>query len=150
MGSTDDTFYARVYLGHYARAVGHEFLEFEIFDNGTILYSNNSKYKNEALIKRELQASPAVISLLRQMVDNSRIVDLDDSLWPFANKIGKTELEIVSGNYHICFETAKQFSLAEIEGSRDPKGLGCFVDLVQELKSLVLNLVHIHFVRNPL
>lgn len=45
-------FYCRYYVGHKGR-FGHEFMEFEITNDGRLRYSNNSNYKRDIMIRKE-------------------------------------------------------------------------------------------------
>ena len=42
----------------------------------------------------------------------------DDSIWPQPDRVGRQELEIVSGDQHISFTTTKIGSLIDIKSSR--------------------------------
>lgn len=48
----EDEFYVRYYVGHKGK-FGHEFLEFEFRPNGKLRYANNSRYKQETIIRKE-------------------------------------------------------------------------------------------------
>ena len=48
-----DPFYCRYYVGHKGK-FGHEFMEFEIISDGKLRYSNNSNYKNDFMIRKEV------------------------------------------------------------------------------------------------
>lgn len=58
-----DAFYLRYYVGHRGK-FGHEFLEFEFRPDGKYLvcliflgklrYANNSNYKNDTMIRKEV------------------------------------------------------------------------------------------------
>ncbi len=47
-----DNFYCRYYVGHKGK-FGHEFMEFEVTNDGKLRYSNNSNYKNDFMIRKE-------------------------------------------------------------------------------------------------
>lgn len=53
---------------------GHEFLEFEIKGDGKLRYANNSNYKNDSLIKKEITLSPAMIDVIKQIIADSDII----------------------------------------------------------------------------
>ena len=55
----------------------------------------------------------------------------DDNNWPEPDRVGRQELEIVMGNEHISFTTAKIGSLVDVNTSKDPEGLRIFYYLVQ-------------------
>ncbi|GAA6012418.1 hypothetical protein JCM10207_007080 [Rhodosporidiobolus poonsookiae] len=139
--------YLRYYAGHVG-SYGHEFIEFEI-SQGRLRFALNSNYRNESLIRREMFLSPATIAEFQRIVDESEVVKEDDANWPKKNVVGKQELEIKSGNYHISFETAKIGSLVDVQNSDDPEGLRVFYYLVQDLKIFVYSLISLHFKIKP-
>jgi protein mago nashi len=113
---------------------------------------NNSRYKNDDKIKKEMYVSEEILEELKKMILESEILNADDKNWPVADKIGKQELEIVLNNEHISFNTTKIGTLSEALKSEDPKGLfifnislKIFYYLVQDLKCFVLSLVSLHF-----
>ena len=136
-------FYCRYYVGHSGR-FGHEFLEFEIRDDGTIRYANNSNYKRDSLIKKQVCVAPAVIEELKKIIRSSKILEADDTNWPNPDRGGRQELEILTDQQHISFSTNKTALMAEILDSKDPDGLSRFFYLAQDLKQLVLSMVAIH------
>ncbi|KAG7127468.1 Protein mago nashi like protein [Verticillium longisporum] len=154
MADTSDTFYMRYYSGHSGR-FGHEFLEFDFRVVGDGLsaiarYANNSNYRNDSLIRKEMCVSSLVIEEIRRIIKSSEIMKEDDSKWPQKNKDGRQELEIRLGNDHISFETAKIGSLVDVTESADPEGLRVFYYLVQDLKALVFSLIALHFKIKPI
>ena len=44
-------------VGHHGE-FGHEFLEFEITEDGRLRYGNNSNYRNDILIRKEGESRP--------------------------------------------------------------------------------------------
>jgi len=142
-------FYVRYYVGHKGK-FGHEFLEFEFRPDGKIRYANNSHYKNETMIRKEVHVSDSVLQELKRIIEDSEILREDDSLWPEPDRIGKQELEIVMGSDHISFTTTKIGSLLEVQESKDPEGLRIFYYLVQDLKLLVFSLINKHFKIQPI
>ncbi|AYO44528.1 Mago nashi protein [Malassezia restricta CBS 7877] len=141
-------FYVRYYTGHKGRH-GHEFLEFE-YDRGRLRYANNSNYRNDSLIRKEMWISPLMTDQLRSIVESSEILKEDDTTWPKRNANGRQELEIRLGKEHISFETAKLGSLIEVQDSEDPEGLRVMYYLVQDLKCLVFSLISMHFKIKPI
>ena len=102
---------------------------------------------------------------LRRIIEDSEIMAEDDELWPQPDRVGRQELEIVIGDEHISFTTSKigredkcygtdllfyyadtkplimyirNFSLVDVNQSRDPDGLRCFYYLVQVINSCEL------------
>ena len=145
----DEDFYLRYYVGHRGK-FGHEFLEFELRPDGKLRYANNSNYKNDTMIRKEVYVSKCVVQEFKRIIEDSDIVQEDDSMWPQADRIGRQELEIVHGETHISFTTSKIGSLVDVNGSKDPEGLRCFYYLVQDLKCLVFSLIGLHFKIKPI
>ncbi|KAI4170471.1 MAG: hypothetical protein LQ343_004974 [Gyalolechia ehrenbergii] len=149
MAASNDSFYVRYYSGHSGR-FGHEFLEFDFRTLGdgrsaSARYANNSNYRNDSLIRKEMCVSSLLIAEIKRIIKESEIMKEDDSKWPEKNKDGRQELEIRLGNEHISFETAKIGSLVDVTESADPEGLRVFYYLVQDLKALVFSLISLHF-----
>ncbi|GAA5926844.1 hypothetical protein JCM10213_002464 [Rhodosporidiobolus nylandii] len=142
-----DPLYLRYYSGHVG-SYGHEFIEFEI-SQGRLRFALNSNYRNESLIRREMFLSPATLAEFKRIVEESEVVKEDDANWPKKNVVGKQELEVKLGNYHISFETAKIGSLVDVQNSDDPEGLRVFYYLVQDLKIFVYSLISLHFKIKP-
>lgn len=59
-GPKEDDFYVRFYVGHKGR-FGHEFLEFEFRPSGKLRYANNSRYKQETIIRKEGEVSLLIL-----------------------------------------------------------------------------------------
>jgi len=152
--ANSEPFYLRYYSGHSGR-FGHEFLEFDfrvVGDGRSAVarYANNSNYRNDSLIRKEMCVSSLIIDEIRRIVKSSEIMKEDDGKWPQKNKDGRQELEIRLGNEHISFETAKIGSLIDVTESADPEGLRVFYYLVQDLKALVFSLTSLHFKIKPI
>merc|ERR1712023_614274 len=124
----DEEFYLRYYVGHKGK-FGHEFLEFEFRPDGKLRYANNSNYKNDTMIRKEVFVTQAVMDEVKRIIEESELLSEDDSSWP--------ELEVVLGNEHISFATTKIGSLLEVQQSKDPEGL-------------VFSLVGLHFKIQPI
>ncbi|KAJ8106225.1 hypothetical protein OPT61_g9678 [Boeremia exigua] len=140
--------------GHQGR-FGHEFLEFDfrVLGDGrsaSARYANNSNYRNDSLIRKEMCVSDALVAEIKRIVKESEILKEDDTKWPQKNKDGRQELEIRLGSEHISFETAKIGSLQDVQDSSDPEGLRVFYYLVQDLKALVFSLIALHFKIKPI
>lgn len=67
-----EEFYLRYYVGHKGK-FGHEFLEFEFRDDGRLRYANNSQYKAENLIRKEVFVNALVIEELKRIISDSEI-----------------------------------------------------------------------------
>lgn len=74
----------------------------------------------------------------------------DDANWPEPDRVGRQELEILSGGDHVSFTTSKIGSLVDVNGSKDPEGLRCFYYLIQDLRCLVISLIGLHFKIKPI
>jgi len=129
---------------------GHEFLEFEFRPDGKLRYANNSNYKNDSMIRKEVNVSKTVMNELKRIVEESEIMKEDDKLWPMEDKVGKQELEIVYGDEHISFTTSKLGSLIDVQESDDPEGMRVFYYLIQDLKCFVFSLISSHFKIKPI
>ncbi|KAI8854458.1 putative mago nashi [Chytridium lagenaria] len=144
-----EDFYVRYYVGHMGK-FGHEFLEFEFRPDGKLRYANNSNYKNDTMIRKEVFCSTSLMKELKRIVEDSDIMKEDDNLWPMPDRVGRQELEIVMGDEHISFTTAKIGSLSDVTSSKDPEGLRVFYYLIQDLKCLVFSLISLHFKIKPI
>lgn len=144
-----EEFYLRYYVGHKGK-FGHEFLEFEFKPDGKLRYANNSNYKNDTMIRKEVHVNQLILDELTRIVEDSEIMQEDDTAWPDPDRVGRQELEILIGNQHISFTTSKIGSLIDVDRSKDPEGLRCFYYLVQDLKCLVLSLIGLHFKIKPI
>lgn len=141
-------FYFRYYVGHRGK-FGHEFMEFEIKPDATLRYANNSNYKNDSIIRKEVKLNTCVVNELRRIVTESGILDATDDAWPEPNNVGKQELEITLGDNKLTFETAKIGSLNDVKDSEDPESLRILYYLVQDLKCMFSSLISMHFKMKP-
>jgi len=142
-------FYLRYYVGHKGK-FGHEFLEFEFRQDGLLRYANNSNYKKDTMIRKEVNVNEGVVKELRRIIEDSEILKEDDKLWPEPDRVGRQELEIICGNEHISFVTSKIGSLVDIEDCKDAEGLKLFYFLVQDLRCFVFSLIGLHFKIKPI
>ncbi|ORX61439.1 mago nashi [Hesseltinella vesiculosa] len=145
----DQDFYVRYYAGHKGR-YGHEFLEFEFTGEGLCRYANNSNYRDDSLIKKQMFVNSSVIQELKRIVEESEIMTQDDSKWPEKNVVGSQELEVRIGNDHISFVTCKLGSMVDVQASNDPDGLRSFYYLAQDLKAFVFSLINMNFKIKPI
>ncbi|KAG0460380.1 hypothetical protein HPP92_020272 [Vanilla planifolia] len=76
-GNEPDEFYLRYYVGHKGK-FGHEFLEFEFRPDGKLRYANNSNYKNDTMIRKEVFLTPP-FSIMKE----------DDNNWPEPDRSSK-------------------------------------------------------------
>jgi len=145
----DSEFYVRYYVGHKGK-FGHEFLEFEFRSDGLLRYANNSNYKKDTMIRKEVWLNDSVMAELKRIVTASEITKEDDNNWPTADRVGRQELELKIGSEHINFVTGKIGSLVDVEDSKDPEGLKIFYFLVQDLRCFVFSLIGLHFKIKPI
>jgi protein mago nashi len=80
-------------VGHQGK-FGHEFLEFEFRPDGKMRYANNSNYKNDTMIRKEVFVNEGVIEALKKVIKDSEIMQEDDRNWPMPDKVGRQELEV--------------------------------------------------------
>ena len=142
-------FYLRYYVGHRGK-FGHEFMEFEFSGTGKLRYANNSNYKNDSMIRKEVTVSDAVLDAIERIITDAEITKEDDADWPEPDRVGRQELEVISNGEHISFTCAKIGSLLDVQESKDPEGLRCFYYLVQDLKCAVFSLISLHFKIKPI
>ena len=83
----EDNFYLRYYIGHDGR-FGHEFMEFEVFSDGRMRYANNSNYKKDMLIRKEVTLQQIALKELQKIIRDSAVVNKDDRNWPEPDNIG--------------------------------------------------------------
>ena len=67
-----EEFYVRYYVGHKGK-FGHKFLEFEFRSNGMLRYANNSNYKNDTMICKEVCVTPSVLKECRRIILKSEV-----------------------------------------------------------------------------
>ena len=145
----NDDFYVRYYVGHRGK-FGHEFMEFELCPSGKLRYANNSNYKDDTMIRKEVCVSPAVAEEVRRIIASSDVESIEDTAWSYPSPgARRQELEIKVGKLHIAYTTAEIVSPADIRSSPDPVGLATFYYLTQDLKSLILSLFNLHFKVEP-
>eukprot|EP00760_Papus_ankaliazontas_P030486 PhM_4_TR4860/c0_g1_i1/m.60043/K12877/MAGOH; protein mago nashi len=142
-------FWVRSYVGHHGR-FGHEYLEFEFRNDGLLRYANNSKYKKECIIRKEVYCNAIVLAEVQRIILESDILSQNDTDWPRADRSGRQELEIILGNKHISFTTKKISAMAEVMDSADPEGLTTLHYVTQDLRNLVLSLIGMHFKVKPI
>lgn len=65
-------FYVRYYVGHKGK-FGHEFLEFEFRPDGKLRYANNSNYKNDTMIRKEVFLTQAALKECRRIITDSEV-----------------------------------------------------------------------------
>ena len=78
-------------------------MEFEITSDGKLRYANNSNYKNDVMIRKEVYVGQSVIDEIKRIVSDSEVTAEDDNNWPQPDRVGRQELEIKVGKEHISF-----------------------------------------------
>jgi protein mago nashi len=124
--------------------------EFEVCPSGKLRYANNSNYKDDSIIRREVCLGPAVVTELKRIISISKIATVDDEKWGDPPDARRWELEIKIGNEHICFNCAEITSLTDIQGSPDPSGLTVLYYLTQDLKCFIMSVINVHFKIKPI
>lgn len=125
-------------------------MEYEFRPDGKLRYANNSNYKNDTCIRKELTVSKEVLKEVARIVRESEVMKGDDKNWPEPDREGRQELTIVFGDEHIEFVTSKIGSLLDVQNSKDPDGFRKFYYLVQDLKCMVLSLITLHMKIKPI
>jgi Mago nashi protein len=92
--------------------------EFEITSDGKLRYANNSRYKNETMIRKEAFLSKSVIDEVKRIIRESEITAEDDSNWPQPDRDGRQELEIKIGKEHISFNVRFSIMTTQYEAFR--------------------------------
>jgi hypothetical protein len=80
-GAGEGEFYLRYYVGHKGK-FGHEFLEFEFRPDGKLRYANNSNYKNDTMIRKEVFVSPSVLREARRIIQESDVCGRSHFFFP--------------------------------------------------------------------
>ena len=112
-------------------------------------YANNSNYKSDTLIKREVYLGNEVLEEMEKIIIDSGILNIIPDKWEKPDNNGKQYLEIeINGNYK-KYVTNKIGSYSQVENSKDPEGLGCFYYLIQDLKCFVFSLISLNFRVKP-
>jgi protein mago nashi len=107
-------FYLRYYIGHKGK-FGHEFLEFEFRPDGRLRYANNSNYKNDQMIRKEVTVNSVVLDELRRIVEESDIMQEDDKLWPVPDRIGRQVIYILVLCYTAHNVVLYQFNVLQLK-----------------------------------
>ncbi|KAM5317310.1 protein mago nashi homolog [Glossophaga mutica] len=117
--------------------------------DGKLRYATNSDYKND-VIRKKACIHKSVMEKLKRITDDSEISKENEALRPPPDQVGQQEPEIVFGDEHISFTTAKIGSLIDVNQSKDPEGLRVLYCLVQDLKGLVFSLIGLYFKIKPI
>ncbi|GMG19325.1 unnamed protein product [Ambrosiozyma monospora] len=150
-----ENFYLRVYTGGIrSRDIGQEFIEYDVRYNaneksGVLRYANQSNYRDEELIKKEVGLSLVVITELKKLIKQSEILLETDEKWPESTRESKQELEIRLGKKVKKLNTLKMASVVETKFTDDPEGLKVYYYFLQNLRALVFSLISLHFKVKP-
>ena len=52
-------------------------------------YANNSQYKDDSLIGKEVYVAPIIIEEIKRIAIDSAILEQDDRKWPVDDKVGR-------------------------------------------------------------
>lgn len=94
-------------------------------------YANNSNYKNDDIIARQVYLSKSVVDEFKRIIADSEVMKEDDNNWPAPDRVGRQELEVILGGEHVSFTCTKLGSVLQVQNSKDPEGLRIFYYLVQ-------------------
>mgnify|MGYP001560300686 FL=1 len=148
-------FYFRFYSGGFRDIeLGHEFLEFDIRHEprekfAILRYANQTNYRNEDLIKKEVKVSILVLQEFIDIIRKSQILLESDRNWPKVTRESKQEIEIRYGKNKKLFKTKTIVSLSSIRNEEEKESLKIFYYLAQDLKTLVYSLISLHFKIKP-
>lgn len=151
--------------GHRGR-FGHEFVEFEVSNQGWLRYSNSSRYRKSEVIRKGVQLGVLAVEHLKRAIRNSGVLNLPENLaysWSTtqmsltskalqyqpAQDIGRQELEIILDGKNLFLTTPKLEYLRERDTFIAKDGLSSYLDICQELKGFLLSLINVHFKVSP-
>jgi protein mago nashi len=112
-------------------------------------YVNNSNYKSDTLIKKEVYLSAEVVNEIKNIVKSSNVLNISDDNWDNPDKFGKQCLELEIDGVYKKLLTNKIGSYSQVTDSKDPDGLGKFYYLIQDLKCFVFSLISLNFRVKP-
>lgn len=112
-------------------------------------YANNSHYKSDNIIKKEVYLSQEVLEEMQKIVVDSGIIAVKCDKWSTPDNFGIQFLEIEIGGEYIKLITNKIGSYSQVVNSKDPIGLGKFYYLIQDLKCFVFSLISLNFRVKP-
>ncbi|ORX67051.1 Mago nashi protein, partial [Linderina pennispora] len=78
------------YSGHKGR-FGHEFLRFDIDGYGNLRYANQSNYRRDSIIRKNMRLSPALVGEIKRIIDDSEIMRETDQKWPEKDQEGRPD-----------------------------------------------------------
>jgi protein mago nashi len=65
-------------VGHKG-VYGHEFLEFELRGDGRLRYANDSRYKSDVIIRKEVFLGTCVIQEIKKIIADSEILKYNNT-----------------------------------------------------------------------
>mmetsp|Transcript_5300 Transcript_5300/g.6769 ORF Transcript_5300/g.6769 Transcript_5300/m.6769 type:complete len:188 (+) Transcript_5300:69-632(+) len=142
-------FFVKFYVGHRGR-YGHEFLQFTVANTGLLHYVNQSEYKKDGLIQKDVVCGGLILYQIRKIICDSKLLEYNDKKWPKAGRTGRQHLEIRLGTQTASYTTEKLGTLSEVECCTDAEGLKIFYYLSQDLKALIFALISTHFRIKPI
>ncbi|KJE94027.1 mago nashi protein [Capsaspora owczarzaki ATCC 30864] len=118
---------------------------------GLLRYANNTHYRGETIIRKQVYVSRAVLQELKRILADSEITREDGNMWPKPERSGgKQELDIEMDGVRKSFNVSVIGKLSDVDNSNDAEGLKIFFYLVQDLKAFVYSLISMHFKINPI
>lgn len=73
LSKADVSFFGSFSCCFFQGRFGHEWLEFELHPDGTLLYSNETKYRGEKRIRKELKVSSTVQEEFCRIIRESKV-----------------------------------------------------------------------------
>ena len=145
----DSTFFLRYFVGHRGK-YGHEFIEYSVDNSGALRYINGTNYKKDGQLSCSAICDKSIVECVVDQVRKSNLLECDDTNWPYPDKGGRQELEIVIDNKHYSFVTCKLNSSEEIQFRGYQHDIEQFYKLVLEIRSFFTNLIQIHTQESPI
>lgn len=70
-------------------------------------YANNSNYKNDKLIRKEMYVSPEIVKEVKRIIADSEITKEDDREWPEADRCARANIKSRKTQTKINFASAQ-------------------------------------------
>ncbi len=115
-----------------------------VVSHGELRYTNAAG--SDETIRKSVMLGEAVVAELERVIRHSEVLQCDDRDWVRPDSEGSQELEVRLGRHHVKLKTRHLASAGKISDA----SLKCFFYATQDLKSLLLNLIAVHYKRRPL
>lgn len=112
-------------------------------------YINNSNYKSDTLIKKEVYLNEDLLEEIKRIIRDSGVMKVNNEKWNKPDESCSQYLKIdIDGSYKkLISKTIGSYS--QVLTSEDPDGLNCFYYLIQDLKCMVFSLISLNFRVKP-